>query len=840
MMRVRFVPQGTIADATGNAGTLYLDVGNALRPGVIDHHQLGSALAAMGEASRATSRLVATYPHLVPEAVETLVLHRNSDFDCWLSVWLARRRLSGRAFPFGTTLLTDFAALNDQGLADFRTANALAPIACLLSETVGRPMGAWTDGRTMEQLAAPVLAFEADPPPTSDPFSAPSPLRFDAGNTADAALLQRGLAFVTWLFEQIARLRDRLGGMLPESALSLDMPDLFDFSGDWPEEAALADQDLALYRSERDDPSCCDIARIPLTERNGGPKAMVDALLWHRVPACRLHKFWARADRERVADGFTLTAIPIFEREQEGVPLSRVVVSVDPAKPYDLRHLGAVLERAECDREAERCNPDNGKTAGRWRARESEMREKGLKPRFQEAWCVNHDPWYDGRAHGHTIVDAPGRGSLLTIREVLEIVKGHLRLDLAEARARIAHPFFWSLGHKRIGFSQVLRRLGREAGLTRFQLDTAFEGVRDAFLGPVFDLFAPDGRTLSFHAWHLDPSLWPDDGGQEDGWRTEQVDLVLLRNGCGFLITHGRCVGGEMDGTAATMTAYLAGQKRRCEDTGILEKRLAPWLGTVRASTGVLHAAVRVRSVQADGRDLEQLCYKVAHRLDYRRDTESLHPDEDARQLSRNGRLLRLIPVQRDVLFGFSQRGACLCLLDEGRSDAKLDFYENRFTTAHYALFLIGLLQRTTLLSLSDRLGDLLRHHTGERASLLIRGLHVECVTRVLYGQVATHALLGQAYMHQSDMFQIRGLAAEVDAQAGAYDAFLREERNRKIKLITALYLPMQILDWLVGLKLVGMPEQAALTLSTGSLLAGVALLFAVLYAYILREPRYR
>lgn len=133
-----------------------------------------------------------------------------------------------------------------------------------------------------------------------------------------------------------------------------------------------------------------------------------------------------------------------------------------------------------------------------------------------------------------------------------------------------------------------------------------------------------------------------------------------------------------------------------------------------------------------------------------------------------------------------------------------------------------------------------MRGRTGERAALLINGLHVECVTRALYGQVATHALLGQAYMHQSDMFQIRGLAAEVDQQAGAYDAYLREERNRKIKLITALYLPMQILDWLVGLKLVGMPEQAALTLSTGSVLAGIALLFAVLYAYILREPRYR
>lgn len=89
-------------------------------------------------------------------------------------------------------------------------------------------------------------------------------------------------------------------------------------------------------------------------------------------------------------------------------------------------------------------------------------------------------------------------------------------------------------------------------------------------------------------------------------------------------------------------------------------------------------------------------------------------------------------------------------------------------------------------------------------------------------------------------MFQIKGMAAEVETQAGVYDAFLREERNRKIKVITALYLPMQILDWLVGLKLVGLPDEAVLPLSVGSTLGGIALLSAVLYAYILREPRYR
>lgn len=834
-MRICFVPQGTVARSSEIDGkTLFLDVGNALREGVIDHHHLGGSQEDMGEPCRATSRLTAAFSHLIPAGVETIVLHRGTDFDCWLSVWLVLRRLSGLPFPFGTSLLTNFAALNDQGLASFRTAHALAPVACLLADTVGIPLGPWSAGRPVEQFSAAILEGEQEkegmPPATPE-------LVFDEVDAKDRALLLRGMALITYLFERISRLQNKLGPAAEGTSLTLDMPDLFDFAQDWPTESSMAQADLSQYRRERDDTACCEITRVSLPVRDGGAKQPAEALLWKRVPSCRLHKFWARSDQERVSDGFALTAIPLFEEEHNGVPVSRVIISTDPAKSYDLRHLGPVLERAEVARERWLCE---GTADPAYQTRSAEMLENGRMPRFRESWCTNHDPWYDGRAHAHTIVDAPGRGSLLSIGEVLEIVKGHLRLDLAGARVRVVHPFTWSNRPGSIGLSGMLKKLDHHPRLERFRLDETFSDVRNDFLGPVFDLFVPDGQSLSIHAWHLDRFLWSETENTESGWLTVEVDLLLLRNGCGFLVTHGECPAMAPDGTGSAMTALLAEQKRRCERIESIETLLYPLLGTVQASTGYVHAAVRARSVQADRRDLEGLCYKVAHRLDYRRDEESLHSDEDAQILSRNGRLLRLIPVQQHILFGFSQRGACLCLLDDGRDTAKRDFYEARFAGAHFAAFLIGLVQRTTLLSLSARLGGLLRGRSRERSALLIKQMHVECVTKAMYGQIATHALLGQAYLHQSDMFQIKGMAAEVETQAGVYDAFLREERNRKIKVITALYLPMQILDWLVGLKLVGLPDEAVLPLSVGSTLGGIALLSAVLYAYILREPRYR
>ena len=44
------------------------------------------------------------------------------------------------------------------------------------------------------------------------------------------------------------------------------------------------------------------------------------------------------------------------------------------------------------------------------------------EPRTPRSGFANADPWYDGRAHGHTIVDAPRSGTLLTADEVEAIL----------------------------------------------------------------------------------------------------------------------------------------------------------------------------------------------------------------------------------------------------------------------------------------------------------------------------------------------------------------------------------------------------------------------------------
>jgi hypothetical protein len=40
------------------------------------------------------------------------------------------------------------------------------------------------------------------------------------------------------------------------------------------------------------------------------------------------------------------------------------------------------------------------------------------QPKTPRSGYDNADPWYDGRAHGHTIIDSPRSGTLLTADEV--------------------------------------------------------------------------------------------------------------------------------------------------------------------------------------------------------------------------------------------------------------------------------------------------------------------------------------------------------------------------------------------------------------------------------------
>jgi hypothetical protein len=84
---------------------------------------------------------------------------------------------------------------------------------------------------------------------------------------------------------------------------------------------------------------------------------------------------------------------------------------VTPGSGATLRGLGERLDRAEAARRAAAFGVDD-------RVVDPATGE----PKSPRSGYDNADPWYDGRAHGHTIVDSPRSGTLLTADEVEAIL----------------------------------------------------------------------------------------------------------------------------------------------------------------------------------------------------------------------------------------------------------------------------------------------------------------------------------------------------------------------------------------------------------------------------------
>jgi hypothetical protein len=85
----------------------------------------------------------------------------------------------------------------------------------------------------------------------------------------------------------------------------------------------------------------------------------------------------------------------------------RAILSVTPDSKASLRGLGGLLDRAEAERRRQVFGADDRVADPATGAR------KVPRPGYDNA-----DPWYDGRAHGYTIVDSPRAGTMLTPGEM--------------------------------------------------------------------------------------------------------------------------------------------------------------------------------------------------------------------------------------------------------------------------------------------------------------------------------------------------------------------------------------------------------------------------------------
>jgi hypothetical protein len=372
--RFTFAGYGTAAPpAASFRDRIYLDVGNDLRAGVLDHHHLVMSTAS-------TTRLVLNRPDLLDAIVAPrrregdpfiVVTHAFPDIDAAAATFLAIEYLASGRFPEGADLLARYVDRMDEGYP----------------------------GMSLDQPFTLYAAYQvlANRPPAGA-----------AAGSAEAwqQALVEGVRLVGYVLEQAGR-----AGTSLETVDAFAGPGLF---RDEEREAVRAD--IRRYETKLADPACrARVVSLRLPGRFGGREA-VETLLVRDVqneydPArCLFFKNWARTDARRSADGKGFVALAVFLSEGPG-QRRRAILSVTADSRVSLRGLGARLDEAEAARRRQLYGDDD-------RVRDPDT--KALKP--CRSGYANADPWYDGRAHGYTIVDAPREGTVLTADEIEDIL----------------------------------------------------------------------------------------------------------------------------------------------------------------------------------------------------------------------------------------------------------------------------------------------------------------------------------------------------------------------------------------------------------------------------------
>jgi hypothetical protein len=373
-VRFAFVGMGERApDWTGPADRLWLDVGNDLRPGVLDHHHL---MAGTGS----TASPVLAYPAFLdrsvvpsrrPDAPFTLVLHDKPDLDAVAAAYLTQNYLATRAFPPGAAALARYVDEVDDGAR---------------GATQDNPFDLYS---AFQQLANRLLRR-------------PSTTVQEVWQE----IVRAGIRLVGYVVEQA----DACGIALPEVD-ALACPGLFE-----PADREEVAHDLERYRRKLADPRThAQQARLRLPGQFGGT-VEVEALLVRDVQntddpeRCMFFKDWARTDRQRSPDGKGFAALSVFCSEGPR-QARRAIISVTPDSKASLRGLGALLDRAEAERRRQVFGADD---------RVVDLATGTAK--VPRPGYDNADPWYDGRAHRYTIVDAPRAGTVLAADEIERIL----------------------------------------------------------------------------------------------------------------------------------------------------------------------------------------------------------------------------------------------------------------------------------------------------------------------------------------------------------------------------------------------------------------------------------
>ncbi|MBD3385103.1 TIR domain-containing protein [candidate division KSB1 bacterium] len=292
--RFRFYGHG--ARVHSEPGVIYVDLGNRLEPGIIDHHIKESPFRSSASAIAGNSQYVSR--HLLgglndtyyrgqtinrKNMIFTFACHRFPDWDSMVSFYLCRYICENGYLPPQeiTDALSRATDIIDQG-----------------------------EARVENNVNRPFLIY----------------LMMMNTITSWEECLQKGAGLIDYLITSNSH---------HSPALFLDPfepPEMF------AEQADALKSDYELFQADLQDSDQFFIS-VPTTD---GAAVKTRALAFKRPPRCRLHKYWIREHSD--------VGVLLVPFENKAGKINRVIISVDPDSRYSLLGLGYLLEKAESEK----------------------------------------------------------------------------------------------------------------------------------------------------------------------------------------------------------------------------------------------------------------------------------------------------------------------------------------------------------------------------------------------------------------------------------------------------------------------------------------------------------
>ncbi len=724
-------------------GSIFIDVGNALKPGIIDHHHFIKGLNINGTSYGCTAGLITLCKGFIDDSIDResgssikLITHVNPDLDAFASAYLLMEYINKGSFPEHYEMLIKYVEAVDEGRMAINPDNirTLFAACCFIDKVVEKQL-------------------EQDPE-----YNAiiEHSKRY---KYRQVKILERGIKLVEYAMIRLSMLEDKVR--------TLDNPSLFWVDSPFNEEFELVRTDYDKYMEDKLNSSCIPgRMRLPLKNTKGEVLREADALFWKREPKCELHKYWARWDSEapdKRGYEFTFIPVPVPGESEFTMPsgyrqkLYRAVISVNPNSDLCLYGLGALLEAAELEKESALFGEEL-----------FSKRKPGKRQGYEnEPWVTNQDPWYDGKQKDYTIVDAPSSGSLLTIEEIEKVAVDYSKPKLKRAYSRYIYPF---------SYEQDIKNDIRD----RFQEVSSFIGHEsdDLFLPYIIEYLRDNRRVFRSQVlYNIDLP-----GG---GYFKYYASIEVFNYGIGFLIIEPKNAAHE----EVSLEDQLNLNRSICEIDDLGGKVFRSCISSEKVipQQGLVFMAAELASSSFFKSEKKEILYKVCSQLRWN------DPYCDCRYISNQMDQLYL-DIGEHGVFGFGKNGGALLVGADKYDDVKVremnEIVWEDFKQGYFEVFKLALHQRNSVMNFSYKLCQYWNRHDYKNISSLRQSL-MDFTTKAWFSQISTKELAMQLYEHWHNVLQNKVVFDEVYEQLCAMDDYARANSTKLYERISVYLLPL-------------------------------------------------